>query len=500
MAGVAMATVAALSLTGCGATGNEPAGPKTGGTLTIGARQDLASFDPGAFDTGAQVQYWQPVYDTLLNYTPEGKVEPNLATEFKYNETNTVLTLKLREGVKFSDGTPFNADAVKANIEHLKKATGVSVYMVGKVKVVTVVDPTTVQIELSAPDPAFTYYLCLVAGAMGSPAALETEGIKTVPVGSGPYTLDTAATIRGSQYTYVRNPDYWNATAFPYDSVVVKPMEDLTARLNAIKSGQVNSAEVDSTVLSEARASNVKVNEHMIGWQGIMLFDREGTTVPALKDKRVRQALNYAIDGESINKNIYGGEGKATQQIFNPASPAFDEKLNAAYPYDLKKAKSLMADAGYAGGFELTMPTVPGDLTGPYITQQLAEIGVKVTWEKVPNEALVPDVLKGKFAAASFGSSSGHPWRDISKMISGTAAWNPFKTKTAELDGLLAKVQSSTGDEQIAAYKAVNNYITDNAWFCAWAYTKSIQLTDHGTQVAMQAGSGVPYLRNYSRA
>ncbi len=501
---VALAVASALILTACGGpssnTDNTDAGPEPSRTLSIANLQTAASFDPGELDTGWQVYYWQPVYDTLLNYTPDGQIEANLATAWEYNDDNTVLTLTLRDDVTFTDGERFTADAVKANIEHLQQGSGVSVYMVGGVTDVVVKDEQTVEIHLDAPDPAFTYYLCLVAGAMASPAALGTEGIAAEPVGSGPYVLDTDATITGSEYVFERNEDYWNEDAFPFDRVVVKAMEDLTARVNALKSGQVNAATADTTVLQEAEASNLQIGRNPISWRGLVLFDREGEMVPALADVRVRQALNHAIDADALLENIYGGAGVRSTQIFNQKSTAFVEDLDAAYPYDPDRAKQLLAEAGYVDGFELTIPEFPGDVSAPVITQQLAEIGVKVNWDKVPVEDIVGKLMGGEFAVASFGSSSGHPWRDIQKMISVSGAWNPMKTQTPELDALLEKIQYSTGAEQDAAYKAVSKYLVDNAWFAVHMFTDNVFLTDQDTDALQQAGSVVPYLRNFSAA
>lgn len=500
LASIALATGAVLALSSCSAGDTAAPGGAKDQTLTIAARQDVTSFDTGQLDTGFQVQYWQPVYDTLLTVMPNGSLEPNLATSFSYNPENTVLTLKLREGVKFTDGTPFNAAAVKANIEHLAAGTGVSVYMVGKVDKVVVVDDLTAEVRLKSPDPAFTYYLGLVAGAMASPAAFGTAGLATTPVGSGPYVLDVKGTIRGSEYRYERNADYWNAKAYPYSTIVVKPMEDLTARLNSIKSGQVNVADADPSVLAEAKSSKLNPNTIQLGWSGLIFFDRAGTKVPALGELKVRQALNYAIDGAAIVKNLYGGAGYASQQIFNKKSPAYSASLDAAYPFDPAKAKKLLAEAGYANGFEIKMPETAGNLTQPIVTQQLADVGVKVIWEKVAPEAVVGKILGGEYAAASFGSTSGHPWRDISKMIAPKGSWNPMRTSSPELDKLLGTIQSTTGAAQDAAYLAVNKYVTDQAWFGATHFTDAVVLTDNATKTEMQFGSWVPYIRNYTPA
>lgn len=502
LGGLAGFAIIALALSGCTSSGgseNSDATPR-GGTLTIGNNLDLASFDTGELDTGWQVFYWQSVYDTLLDYTPDGSIEPNLATEYTYNDDNTVLTLKLRDDVEFTDGTPFNAEAVKANIEHLQQGTGVSVYMVKGVTEVDVLDDSTVEIHLNAPDPAFTYYLCLVAGAMASPDAIAAGTLAASPVGSGPYVYDSDDSITGSEYHFTRNADYWNPDAFPYDDIVIKPMEDLTARMNAIKSGQVNGVSADTTVTAEAEGSGLQIGRNPISWQGLVIFDRDGTKVPALGDVRVRQALNYAIDTQSILDNIFEGAGYASTQIFNKKSPAADPELDGAYPYDPAKAKKLLAEAGYADGFEITMPEFPGQNTYPIITQQLADVGIKVTWDKIAVEQIVPALMGGDYPIAVFGSSSGHPWRDIQKMVSVGGAWNPLGNTTPELAQLLADVQASNGEAQDAAYQKVSAYLVDNAWFGVWFFTDNVFLTDASTNATQQAGSVVPYLRNFAPA
>lgn len=502
MAGVAVATTAVLVLSGCsgGSQKGGGGGEHKSQTLTIAAPFDVASFDTGQLDTGTQVQYWMAVYDTLLRVEPDGSLTPNMATEYAYNEGNTVLTVKLRKGIVFSDGTKFTGDVVKANIEHLQHGTGVAVYMAKNVSEVVVVDDLTVEFHLSAPDPAFTYYLGLVAGAMASPAAFGTDAFATTPIGSGPYLLDSKTTIRGSEYSFVRNPDYWNAKAYPYDKYVVKPMADVTARLNAIKSGQANTTDIDTSVLAEAKSSGLGIEQINLNWAGLLIFDREGSINKPLGDPRVRKALNHAIDGDSIVKHILGGHGTQSQQIFNPKSPAFVKGLNKAYPFDPKKAKALLAEAGYPDGFEVVMPEVATDLAAPFVTQQLADVGVKVTWEKVARENLVPEILAGKYAMISFGSSSGQPWRDISKMISPSGAWNPMHSTSPELEALLKDVTLASEKDIDAAYQAVNKYVSDNAWFSVWSFQPAIAVTDANTSTKVQFGSLVPYLANYTPA
>nr|WP_262927854.1 ABC transporter substrate-binding protein [Microbacterium sp. NIBRBAC000506063] len=186
--------------------------------------------------------------------------------------------------------------------------------------------------------------------------------------------------------------------------------------------------------------------------------------------------------------------------MFNVLSPAFVEELDNAYPYDPQRARDLLAEAGYGDGFEITMPEFPGDNAIPAITQQLAEVGITVKWDKIPAEDVVPSLMEGRYAVANFGSSSGHPWRDIQKMISVSGAWNPMATQTPELDELLDTIQFSTGPEQDAAYADVSRYLVDNAWFAVTLFTDNVFLTDQQTDAVQQSGSVVPYLRNFTPA
>ncbi len=123
---------------------------------------------------------------------------------------------------------------------NLAAGTGQNSYMTRSIGTYQIVSPTELNLKLKAPDPGLIDYLASVGGVMASPKSLKSPTVATTPVGSGPYVLDKAGTVAGSTYTYKRNQAYWNAAAFPYDKVVIKPMNDLTARLNALKAGQVN--------------------------------------------------------------------------------------------------------------------------------------------------------------------------------------------------------------------------------------------------------------------
>lgn len=504
---LAAVTVSGLLLTGCGGGGGgtsegQTGGAATGGTLTLASPFDNNSFDRAALEIGNRVHYWMPVYDTLLVLDENAELQPNLATEWSYNADNTVLNLKLREGVKFTDGAPFDGEAVKANLEHLKNGKGQNAYMAASIGSIDVVSPTEVNLNLSQPDPGLVFYLGVVGGAVASPTALASPDIATTPVGSGPYTLDKSATTAGSQYTYTRNPDYWNQEDFPYDKIVVKPIADNTARLNALKSGQVDAGIIEAKSIKEAEGSRLKVSTEPVDWHGLFIAGREGKTVPALGDVRVRQAINMAIDAESILKNLQLGQGEVTDQIFNTKSQAYVEELDNKYSFDLDAAKKLMSEAGYADGFEVLMPdlaTYP-QLT-PIIEQQLGALNIRVNWQKVSADASISEVLSGKFPMFFFSLGSQSAWQDFQKVALPTSPWNTAKVNNPELNALVQAARvAKPGEEQDKAMQAVNTWMVDNAWFAPWYRVDNIIATSAKTEVTAQPWNVAPWIRNYRPA
>ena len=491
---------AAALVAGVGACSGAGAGSSAAAkTLTIASVLDNNSFDPTQLNIGNQMQYWSPVFDTLLTRDKDNELQPWLATAWKYDATRTTLNLKLKSGVKFTDGTPFDATAVKANLANLAAGTGQNSYMSRSIASYQIVGPSEINLKLKTPDPGLIDYLASVGGVMASPKSLKSATVATTPVGSGPYVLDKTGTVAGSTYTYRRNPDYWNTAAFPYDKIVIKPMTDLTARLNALKSGQVNAALTDTNSLAEGKRSRLTVNTTPVNWIGLLLMDRDGKLVPALKDVRVRKAINYAFDREAILKNVSHGEGTLTTQIFNAAGDGYDKSLDSAYTYDVAKAKQLLSEAGYADGFTVTMPEAASYAQyNAIIGQQLAAIGITVKWVKVPANALIPEILSGKYPVAFMTLGSQSAWQDIQKSVTRKSPWNPQKAGDPQLDKLLATAQGAPEAQLPAAMQAVSKWLVDNAWFAPWYRENSVLLSDAKTAVTMQAYNVAPAISSFA--
>jgi peptide/nickel transport system substrate-binding protein len=504
---VAILTASALALTGCASSGtsSEPsssAAAATGGTLTIGTLADVKSFDPTQAHIGHYVQYYQPVYDSLLRREADGTLVPMLATEWEYNDDNTVLTLTLRDDVTFTDGTALDADAVKINLDRFPLGNGPQASTLAQVATVEATDPTTVVITLNAPDPALLGYLGNAAGFIASPTAIEAGSIATDPIGSGPYTLDKAATVAASQYTFVKNPDYWDPSLQVYDTIVLKPILDTTAMLNALVSGQVNAALLTPKTQAQAAAANLTEYQYPTDWQGLLIFDRDGAMVPELADVKVRQAINYAIDKDTLLAQVGKGLGTVTSQPFGEGTDAYEEDLDSAYPYDPAKAKKLMKEAG-VGEFSVTMPTVSG-FFDPALTagigQNLADIGITVNWENVAGTDLVSSMVQGKYAMSWFSLFQGSPWVAANQIITPNATYNPFHTTDAKVDELVKAIQFGSAEEQATAAKSLNEYVVDEAWFAPFYRPSQVLFTDKNTTTEPQLQQAVPSIYSYAPA
>lgn len=500
---LAVVVVAGMLLSGCSAQNNLPAksaGPATE-TLTLASSVDINSFAPADSRDAFYVQYYQPVYDSLLKLQPNGDYTAMLATKWKYNAAKTVLHLDLRRGVKFSDGTAFNADAVKANLEATKGGTGTSSAAFASISSIVADSASSVDITLKQPDPGIIRQLALPGGMMASPKALNTPGLKTMPVGSGPYTLDESKTTPTVQYTFVANPTYWDKNAVKFKTIVIKPILDGTARFNAVRSGQVDASPGDALNADQAKGAGLTVTQSPgPGFQGLFLFDRDGAIVPALKDVRVRQALNHALDRKGILQALNNGAGTVTEQVFNPKSLVWDKSLNDTYPYNPKKARTLLKAAGFADGFSISIPQPVFPNLQPLLDQELGAVGIKVDWVAVPNQSTNDEYLSGKFAAVWYQLQSSDPWQGINFWGSPTAPWNPLKSTDPEITAAIAKIQTASGNEQVKDYKSLAKLYVDKAWFVPAYFPDAVYFSSSKVQVKAQALQIVPSIYNYSPA
>ena len=165
------------------------------------------------------------MYDTLLHADPDGTVKPWLATEWSYNADNTVLTMKLRDDVTFTDGTKFDASAAAQNLLRFRDGTSPQKGYLATLADAKAVDATTLELTLSAPNPSLLSFLTQNPGLQQSPATFGAADEKTNPVGTGPYVLDTKSTVVGSTYVFTKNPDYWAPEQQHYAKIVMNVLQ-----------------------------------------------------------------------------------------------------------------------------------------------------------------------------------------------------------------------------------------------------------------------------------
>ncbi|HEY0188388.1 MAG TPA: ABC transporter substrate-binding protein [Cellulomonas sp.] len=493
------ATAVALLLAACsGGSSSDSTSGSSGGTdsLVIGEISYPASFDVNGYSIAHYVTYFQAVYDTLLRQDGDGNIVAGLATDWSYDDARTQLTLTLREGVTFTDGSTFDADAVVANIENFQASSTPDLSNAQYISDATATDATHVVITLSAPDPMLLQWFTGSLGYMAAPDSFTNADVATNPVGTGPYILDTAKTVVGSTYVYDKNPDYWDDSYTVYDTLTINYYESSTALLNAIQGKQVDVATFsDVTSLSQVESAGYTVNTSQLDWTGLILFDRDGTVDPALGDVRVRQAINYAIDRDGILSAIQLDKGTVTSSVFGTATAGYDEDLDSYYSYDPDKAKELLAEAGYADGFSLTMPSssLINQSLLTTIQQELADVGITVTFEDTGSN-FITDLLAGKYTSSWMQLASANDWQFAQLALVPNATFNPLGTESADLDPLFTQMQSGTEEEATAAAQEVNQYVTENAWFVPFYRVDNMFLSNDDVTVTMAADNATPYL------
>lgn len=407
--GVAVAAAVAAGVAGCGGGGTGGGQART--TLTIATPGFPPSLDPA---TGANENsdHFNLAYDPLIVQAPDGSFTPGLAERWSYGPRNESFTITLRSGVRFSDGTPLDAEAVKQWIDHaLTLPGGRATTYLKSLRSVDVDDPRTVRLNFSRPTPLLelTFSQILGMGLIGSPAAVKSGTLSTMTAGTGPYMLDPSATVARDHYTYVPNPHHYDKARVRWKKIVIKTMASPTAALQALRTGQVQVAKDQPVAsLDPARKAGLKHVEPLTLLLGLSLMDRDGKVARPLADVRVRQAINHAIDRKALAAVVGAGHGRATAQMAAPGDDSYDEALDRNYPYDVAKAKGLLAEAGYGGGFELrtvSVAAVGQDRLAQALAGQLEKVGIRL---KLDVKANVSDYMK------DLSSGTYRPGRSVS--------------------------------------------------------------------------------------
>src|SRR6266851_10157527 len=329
--------------------------PKKGGTMRVGFGVDITTLDPHLSGSKIDRQVYHNLYDPLLILDEKLGIQPNLAESWQTPDPKTLI-LKLRQGVKFHDGTDFNAEAARINFDRMANdPKSVRKGEIANIASTEVVDPLTLKVNLKQPDTSLLATLTDRAGMMISPAALTKLGADlghdATGAGTGPFQF--AEWVPDDHVLLKRNDAYWNTSGGPYfDQIRYRPIPDDTVKLQSLQGGELDALDylLPRTVpLAKADSNLVVVDVPSLAAFWYML----NTTKPPFDNKALRQAVTYALDAEAIVKGVYLGVGVAANGPISPSSWAYDDTIKPV-KRDLDKAKTLMTQGGQPNGFSFT--------------------------------------------------------------------------------------------------------------------------------------------------
>ncbi len=454
--------------------------------LVFGRGGDSTSLDPITTTEGETFKVTVNIFETLLNYGEQDTtLHPGLATEWTPSEDGLTYTLKLREGVKFHDGTDFNAEAVVFNFERWMNGDSDQFpyyTMFGGfkgdeghvIKEVKAVDELTVEFTLTRPQAPFLKNLAMSPFGIASPTALETHGDKfrENPVGTGPFKF--VEWKPNDRIVIEKNPEYWMEGYPKLETVIFRVIPENSARLNALTTGEIDLMDgVNPSDLGQiegnADLQTIKRPSMNVGYLGLT------ATREPFDNKLVRQALNHAIDKEGIIAAFYGGLAEPAKNPMPPSLEGYNDEIEA-YPYDLAKAKELLAEAGYPDGFEMELWAMPvprpympdGMKVAEVIQSSFAEIGVKAEIVTYDWGTYLDKASKGEADAFLLGWTGDNGDADnfiytlLDKDSIGSNNYSYYSND--ELHDILIEAQTVTDPEQRnALYKQAQEIVHEDA-------------------------------------
>lgn len=380
-----------LVISALGAGIGVQAAPRGGDTVVVGMEAEPPNLDPQQYSGVHSMRVIRRMFEGLTRQKDEStQVEPGLAESWTVSPDGLVYTFKVRSGIKFHDGTPLDANAVKftfdrvLNKEHAAYKWGKWSFVVGNtamIKAVEVVDPTTVRFTLKFPHTPFLVRLADVSTSIVSPKAVMDlkEGFPNQPVGTGPFRFESWD--RGNRIVLRRSEQYWSTKARP-ERLVYRFIIEPRARVTELLTGNVDlivAVHPDAVAQIQASAKTTVHRQTGIHFWYLGLNNDRG----ALFDKRVRQAIAYALDKEAIARDILKGTATVAHGPVNPGTWASEPNVKK-YPHDPARAKALLSEAGFPNGLDIAFwvpesgsgMQIPVDM-GTVIQAQLARAGIR---------------------------------------------------------------------------------------------------------------------------
>ncbi|MEC1179625.1 ABC transporter substrate-binding protein [Metasolibacillus meyeri] len=487
-----------IFLVACGADeGNEDNGSSTNKDSTDGGKEgtskpqilvfgrggDSVSLDPGTVTDGESFKVTQNLFETLLNFGEQDTaIHPGLAKEWSISDDGLTYTFQLQEGVKFHDGTDFNAEAVVKNVNRWKGGTKDDFYYFNSMfkaegqDIITDVKAEgdyTVVFTLSRQQAPFLKNLAMSPFGIASPTAFEAAGDKfgDQPVGTGPFKF--ADWKRNDSITIEKFADYWQEGLPKLDKVIFRSIPDNSARLNDLVAGNIDLADGinpsdGKTIEGDAKLQLIERPSMNIGYLGLT------STRKPFDNKLVRQAVNYAIDKQGIVDAFFEGRAQVAKNPMPPSISGYNDDITG-YPYDPEKAKALLAEAGYDGTpIELWAMPVPrpympdGAKVAEVIQKNLEDIGMPAKIVTYEWATYLDKAKNGEADAFMLGwtGDNGDADNFIYTLLDedniGSNNYSYFQN--AEMHKLLIQAQSETDENvRIDLYKQAQEIIHEEA-------------------------------------
>jgi len=449
--GLLVPSAAAAFLEACGtgtSTSNVPSTPRRGGSMTFATEAEINSFDArqGAWDSTG-LCYARTVFDPLFTEGADGSVQPYLAQSISHSPDYTQWTIKLRPGIAFHDGSPFDANVVKINLDGVAQSplTGPALFNMDKV---TVVDPMTVMVTTKIPWVPFPIYLTGQLGHMAGLKQLADTSGKASPIGTGPFVFKEW--VPGDHFTATRNPNYWRQ-GLPYlDSITWKPIPDPQSRGNSLKAGNIDalhSSDSQNVVDFKDNSSYNQVNDlNSVLGEPDMGFVMLNTAVPPLDDVRVRQALAYATNQQKYINTLDNGLTKPADGPFLKGSPYY---APSGYPsFDQNKAKQLVqayqAEKGPISFNFGTINTAKTRQQNEFLQALWKEVGITTNIVQVEQSPYILNAIVGNYQAYGWRQFNAPDpdanfvwWHSSTAAPPGKQALNFARNKDPEVDAAL---------------------------------------------------------------
>jgi peptide/nickel transport system substrate-binding protein len=455
--------------------------PAGAATLRIGMAADVDTLDPAISGSFISLQITGAMCDKLIDTDPQLNYVPRLATSWQWSDDRRALTVKLRPGVVFQDGEPFDAEAVKWNFNRYQTSPqSKRITQLKPISGVTVIDPLTVRFDLSAPYAPLLMLLADRPGMMMAPKATAAAGenVTDHPVCAGPYQF--VRRIAQDRIILQRNPHYWDPSQIGFDEVQFVTVPDASLRLTDLRTGQLDLIErVAPTDIDTLRQdSQLKlVTEPGLGYQLLQFNLNNGpmSDNPLGRDPRVREAFEDSIDRDAINQVVFSGQYSANNQPEPIGGTYFDPEFPLPHR-DVARAKALLQQAGHPHvTFTLQVPNDPISSQIAEVMQSMsAEAGFDMKVQLMESVSLAAAADQGNFQAEfSIWSGRPDPDQNISIWVASNGFLNRGQYKNPQLDALLAKATATIDTaERVNLYRqAAAIYLKDRPFLFLYHYT-----------------------------